>query len=367
MQTLNEFSQGLGDFFENSLNGYAITDRRGHLLKINATLAGWLGLPDRQVDYGRFSEKLSIGGRIYFETHLWPLLLMQGYFDEVAVEIRLADQSKMPVLINAQQRKDAEGQPSEIWITVFKATDRQIYEQNLKTSKAALENNLVDANLLAGLKDQFIAILGHDLRNPLGAIMAGTSMLSLAALSELDQRVVKVIDRSAHRMEELIGNIMDFARTRLGDGLVIDRQLTMMHPVLEQVVAELQSANPQREIISKFDFSEPVLCDGPRVGQLVSNLLANAITHGDTTKPVIIAASRSNNAFEITVTNSGRQIPPALIEKLFLPFTRESERSSQNGLGLGLYIASQIAKAHEGELSVASSEVETSFTLRIFE
>lgn len=355
------------DFFEHSLNGFALCDSKGRFLRINKRLGDWLEIGDDGIDNKRFSDFLRVGSKIYFETHLWPLLLMQGYFDEVAIEISSGTSSKMPVLVNAQQRKNGDGQPVAVWLTVFKATDRHIYEQNLKDAKRSLEISLENAKQVAILRDQFIAILGHDLRNPLGSVVAGASLLLRSTLSDQDLRVVQVIDRSSSRMAELINNIMDFARTRLGDSLVINREPTVMRPILEQVLAELQAMYPTREIISTVDFSEPVFCDGHRIAQLLSNLVSNAITHGDSSAPVMVSAIRNTGVFELTVVNRGQQIPDELLTKLFEPFTRESRRPSQNGLGLGLYIAYQIAKAHKGELVVDSSENETRFTMRIFE
>ena len=106
-------------------------------------------------------------------------------------------------------------------------------------------------------------------------------------------------------------------------------------------------------------------CDGARIAQLLSNLVANAITHGFDDTPVQVTAIISNNVFEMKVCNAGNQIPPERIQKLFEPFTRESDRPSQNGLGLGLYIASQIAKAHKAELSATSSKEQTCFCFRL--
>lgn len=355
----------LADIFEHALTGYAIADPQGRLIKINKTLAGWLGYKPEEIPDKRFSDLLSIGGRIYYETHLWPLLRMQGYFDEVAVELCCGKSSRMPVLINALERRDAAGQPLLIWFTVFKATDRHTYEQNLKEAKASLEISLANAQQVTTLREQFIAILGHDLRNPLGSILAGTSILSKSELPDNEQRIIDVVYRSSLRMAELINNIMDFARTRLGEGIVANRQPSFMEPVLMQVVEELKTIYPNRQIETSFNLKEPVLCDGPRVAQLLSNLVANAIMHGYPDTPVHVSASRSDSMFEMMVCNKGDQIPANMLEKLFEPFTRESHRPSQNGLGLGLYIASQIARAHKGEITATSSKEETCFLFRI--
>jgi sigma-B regulation protein RsbU (phosphoserine phosphatase) len=136
-------------------------------------------------------------------------------------------------------------------------------------------------------------------------------------------------------------------------------------PVLLQVIEELRRTAPDREIISDIILDAPVYCDAGRIGQLLSNLLANALTHGAATSPVRVNARASHNLFELTVSNSGPPIPAAALEKLFQPFFRREVRASQKGLGLGLHIASEIARAHGGTLQVASSDELTTFTLRV--
>jgi sigma-B regulation protein RsbU (phosphoserine phosphatase) len=166
-------------------------------------------------------------------------------------------------------------------------------------------------------------------------------------------------------MGELVNNIMDFARTRLGEGIIINRQDIILEPVLQQVVAEMKLIYPKIEITTLFAIIEPVNCDSDRIAQLLSNLLANAIKHGDPDSPVYIHAFSSKGNLEISVSNKGVPIPEDLHDYLFTPFTREVNRPSQHGLGLGLYISSEIARAHNAILSFNSSAKETRFTFRM--
>lgn len=353
------------DFFENSLSGFVITDGQGKILRINARLTQWLGRAPAQLTGQRFSDLLSIGGKIYYETHLWPLLRMQGYFDEVALELTVEGGQKLQVLVNALERKDENNVPQFIRVTVFKATDRRQYEQNLQLAKKQAENNLITERGMSALREQFIAVLGHDLRNPLGAVKGASELLSRSTLNERDSKIVAMIRRSCERMGELIENVMDFARIRLGTGIVINRQDTVLEPVLNQVVDELRASFRTCEIITSFDIVEPVNCDPSRISQLLSNLLANALTHGSQETPVYFNAKHCDGDFEMSVSNQGPVIPPAILQKIFEPFTRETARPSQHGLGLGLYIASEISRAHNGELTCMSSEKETKFTFRM--
>jgi signal transduction histidine kinase len=236
---------------------------------------------------------------------------------------------------------------------------------------AASEANLLDERETADLREQFIAVLGHDLRNPLASIEAGARLLMKENLSARGTSVVGLIQSSVGRMAELIDNVLDFARGRLGGGILLNVESQVpLKSVLEQVVEELQSAFPERAIDTHLDITEAVTCDRSRIAQLLSNLLGNALTHGAPYEAIRVAASTSDGTFELSVANRGDPIPPSTLERLFQPFFRVSGRQEQpglgqQGLGLGLYIACEIAHAHGGALDVSSTVEETRFTFRM--
>jgi signal transduction histidine kinase len=190
-------------------------------------------------------------------------------------------------------------------------------------------------------------------------------LLAKTPLNERAATIVGMVHQSVGRMADLIDNVMDFARGRLGGGLAINPRNTDLTPVLEHVVGELEIASPSRSVVREFNISGPVYCDGKRIAQLLSNLLANALVHGAADGPVKVSAAMENGNFTLAVTNTGEPIRQEAIDRLFEPFTREDVRPSQQGLGLGLYIASEIARAHAGELSVKSTDEQTCFTLRM--
>lgn len=214
-----------------------------------------------------------------------------------------------------------------------------------------------------GLREEFIAVLGHDLRNPLASIDAGAKMLQRAPLDDKSRSILRLMQSSVGRMSGLIDDVLDFARGRLGDGLIVEHaDAVPVKSMIEQVIAELSSSHPERRIVAEIgDVS--VRCDPARLGQLVSNLLANAITHGHAEGAITVQASVVCGLFELTVANPGDPIPAEVAEHLFKPFVRASAKPSHQGLGLGLYIASEIARAHNGELTVRSTDAETVFTL----
>jgi signal transduction histidine kinase len=226
--------------------------------------------------------------------------------------------------------------------------------------------NLLDERNASALREQFIAVLGHDLRNPLASISGGASLLRKEALSERGSRILDMVQGSVVRMSGLIDNVLDFARGRLGGGFTLSRQAGVdLEPVLQQVVSELRVGAQGRTIETDFALREAVNCDPSRFAQMVSNLLANGLTHGAPQEPVQIHAATDGAELKLWIANKGKPIPPGTIERLFQPFFRGEAQPSQNGLGLGLHIASEIAKAHGGALEVASTLQETRFTFRM--
>jgi signal transduction histidine kinase len=226
--------------------------------------------------------------------------------------------------------------------------------------------NLVDEQNTSALREQFIAVLGHDLRNPLASISGGVSLLRKEALSKRGGQILAMMHGSVVRMSGLIDNVLDFARGRLGDGIALSREPAVaLEPLLQQVVNELRIVAPGRTIKTDYAAPERVNCDPTRFEQMISNLLANALTHGSPDEPVRVHAGTDGAELELWIANRGDPIPPATMEQLFQPFFRGGAQPSQQGLGLGLHIASEIAKAHGGALEVVSTPEETRFTFRM--
>lgn len=231
----------------------------------------------------------------------------------------------------------------------------------LNTSEAAL----LDEREAARLREQFIAVLGHDLRNPLSSIAGTAGVLERTPLPEPVKGLVTRMHNSVRRMAGLIDNLLDFARGRLGGGFSLDLTPAPLTPALEQVVAELRMAFPDRKIDARFDLPERVPVDRARIAQLFSNLLGNALAYGAPAVPVRVHAGVNDGWLQLDVINAGVPISPETSARLFSPFARGEVSPNQGGLGLGLYIATEIARAHRGSLSVSSDAIETRFTLRV--
>lgn len=350
------------DMFENSPCGYITLQTSGRIERVNRTLLGWTGhTADAMMDR-KFSDFVNVAGRIYYETHIAPLLRMQGFFNEFAIEMVTAAGEPVQMICNALEGRDAAGRPLFTRLALLRATDRRRYEQELLAAREAAKTSLATERETSELREQFIAVLGHDLRNPLASISAGARVLGRDAKTEKEHQVVAMLQTTVMRMAGLIDNILDFARGRLGGGITLDRDSCVpLEPVLHQVIDELRLSSPGRQIEAEYAIDSPVDCDRSRIGQLVSNLVGNALSHGSSNEPVRVRAETSNGIFKFSVANGGDPIPPAALERLFEPFFRGEVRASRQGLGLGLHIASQIAKAHDGVLTVTSAPEETKF------
>jgi len=357
-------TEDLADLYENAPCGYVSLSPDARIVKVNRTLADWLGLPSDGLIGRSMHDLLSFGGRIAYETHLAPLLRIQGFVHEIALDLLHSDGTRIPVIANAAERRGSDGRHLFTRLTLFKAVDRRTYERSLVEARVKAEAQAKAEQDASVLREQFIAVLGHDLRNPLAALAAGVRMINAReTLSERGRRITREMGASAARASSLIDNVLDFARGRLGAGLGLSPDASQpLTPVLEQIVAEMRSIAPDREILTSFAIDEPLCCDRARIGQLLQNLLSNAVTHGSPDVPVTVEARTEGADLVVAVANGGDPIPETARAQLFQPFFRGAVRRSQNGLGLGLFIVSEIARAHGGTVEVSSDEAETRFT-----
>lgn len=290
-----------------------------------------------------------------------PTPAMYGFQSYISMPILLKDGSFFGTLCAIDPRPAQLKNPETIGMFKLFA---ELIAAHLDANRQ-LNADLVWERKSSELREQFIAVLGHDLRNPLASIAAGTLQLQKAQLDPKSSMIVGLMQKSVGRMSTLINDVLDFARGRLGDGLIINVGDDPIEPVLCEVVEEFKATHPDSAIHARFDLDGPIRCDAARIAQLFANLLGNALSHGAAGRPVKVHAARSGNAFELAVVNEGNPISPQAMERLFFPFARGGDEADQQGLGLGLYIASEIARAHGGEITVKSTPAETKFMFRM--
>jgi signal transduction histidine kinase len=217
----------------------------------------------------------------------------------------------------------------------------------------------------ASSRERFIAVLVHDLRNSLQSIAFGTEHLRQNMTDQRSLGVVERIERSSDRMTELVQNVLDLVRGRLSGGIPLAlKRADGLAAELRHVIAEVQSAHVRTRIEVALALAVPVVCDRHRLAQLLGNLLSNAITHGAPDASIQVRIIGSEKELEISVSNAGVTIPAERLSNLFEAFSHGPD-SLHQGLGLGLYIATGIANAHGGVLSVLSADGRTCFTFRM--
>jgi signal transduction histidine kinase len=207
-------------------------------------------------------------------------------------------------------------------------------------------------------RDMSLGILSHDLRNPISSIVTGATLLVNA--EENSDKTVKVAARmlnSAQRMNRMIGDLLDLTRTRFGERIPIVPAPMDLDPLCRQVIAELEGLRPVGDLRFTRDGNLHGEWDGDRIAQALSNLVRNAIQHGNSSDPIAIRAKDNGNEVRLEVHNSGPTIPPSALTTIFEPLVRHAaDERKRPGLGLGLYITSQIVLAHGGTLEVTSTE-----------
>lgn len=240
-------------------------------------------------------------------------------------------------------------------------------DQALAESVARYDEQVEEA------KETFLAILGHDLRTPLGAISSSaTFMLETDELEEPHRTLTLRIVGSARRSMTMVGDLLDFTRSRLGGGIPVVRTEMSLGKVVRDAVDEICAADPARRFRVDTRGEQRGCWDGARLSQALSNLIGNAVQHGAPGTTVSVEVRGEAEQVSIAIHNRGGVIPPEQLDGIFNPMktrqapTRASARGPTGSLGLGLYIADQIVTAHAGTIEVESSEAHgTTFTVRL--
>jgi PAS domain S-box-containing protein len=344
------------DLYENAPCGYMSTSHGGLIVRANRTFFLWTGYsPDQVLGRRRFADLLPPSGRIYYETHYAPLLMMQGKVREIALELTCADQSRLPVLINATLARDAQGRPQLIRITVFNATARREYEQELLRERRRAEQATEE-------KARFIAMVSHEIRSPLSAIVAVRQMLEKTELSPRQQQLVRMLKSSSEGLLELVNNVLDLGRFERGHELLELHEFDLR--VLVEASFEAMRARAELKGIAleqsiSGEVPQCVVGDALKINQVLTNLLSNALKfteHGTVRLSVHCEPTGAESvAITFSVSDTGMGIASDRLSNIFEEYAQEAHvRSRYGGTGLGLAISRGLVELHGGELSVQS-------------
>jgi phosphoserine phosphatase RsbU/P len=363
--------------YDNAPCGLLVARGSGQIVRINGTLCRWLGYEKRElIEVKRLQDLLNMGGRIFHQTHLAPLLRMQGSVAEVKLELRHKDGHMLPMMVNVAERQRGGELLQEA--AFFIAEDRHRYERELLLQRkraeelaerhaqaqkelAQAQTRLEDRALFA---EQMVGIVSHDLRNPLSAIRMATMVLERGDLSAQQRTVLGRINNSTGRAQRLIEDLLDFTQARLGRGLRMNPLPIDLHAVVSENVAELATSFPERQIRHVAQGSGGCNADADRIAQLLGNLVGNAASYGTPGEPITVTSELDGDSCTVRVHNHGDPIEPTLLPVLFEPMIRGVDSSRGGGVGLGLYIVAQIARAHGGRVDATSNAAEgTTFTV----
>ena len=359
------------DLYEHAPCGYLSALPGGMIVKVNQTFLTWTGYRREDlVGRKRFQDLLTAGGRIFHETHYAPLLRMQGAVREIEVEIVCADGRRLPALINSALTKDAAGEPLLVRTTVFNATDRKEYERELLRERQRAEQE-------SKAKADLISMISHEIRTPLNAIMGVGHLLGTTELSAKQQKYVRILHSSSESLLSLINDILDFSKIEAGKVSLEERSLDLRQ-IVQEIVDNLQVKAEEKGVVLAVHVDErvpgSVLGDPIKIGQVLTNLLGNAIkftAKGSVTVTLQVAERIANAvAIDFQVADTGIGIAPDRLPRIFDEFTQANYDIGlkYGGTGLGLSISKKLVELHGSHIAVESElgrGTTFSFTLRL--
>ena len=343
--------------------GFLVARDDGYVEQANRTLADMLdtmveGLVGHHVD-----TLLTTPSRIFYQSHFFPVLKLQGQVHEVYVNLNSASGSEVPVLLNAR-RRDTEHGPRYDWALIPMRTRNEYENEILKARRVAEE--------ASSAKDTFLSFVSHELRSPLAAVIGWTALLSRGDVEpDKARRGLEAIDRNAKLQLKLVDDMLDHARLASGKVRV---ELTHLdaRQVLEAVLDSLEATAAAKKIVLKREIGAGnmgIAADPDRLQQVFWNVLNNAVKFTPEGGRVTAAIRRSDGWIEVTVTDTGKGITAAFLPYVFESFRQEEGRvvRAEGGLGLGMSITRQLIELHGGSISAASEGPGkgSTFTLRL--
>jgi PAS domain S-box-containing protein len=365
------YEECLDELYESAPCGYLSTAPNGRIVKVNQTFAGWMGCHREELTSGRrFIDLLTIGGKIFYETHFALLLQMHGNVTEVALDMVCQGGVVLPALVSAVQKRDEAGRPLLNRITVFNATERRSYERELVAARVRAEETASElarvnselarsnAALLKANEElgQFAYAASHDLQEPLRTITTYAQLLADRHRRTLNEEAMLYLDKIVHgsgRMAILIRDLLALSQAQ-GSNLVV--RATDLDGIVAFALANLSSAIEESHADITRDKLPVMMVDAARISQVFQNLIGNAIKYA---KPgeaprVHISAVKEQQEWIISVRDNGLGFEPRYAEQIFGIFKRLHGREI-SGTGIGLAICKKVVEAHGGRIWATSS------------
>jgi PAS domain S-box-containing protein len=370
--------------FDHAACALLLTAADGTILKANGMACTWLGYAEEElVGKVRMRDLLPVGARLFYHTHCQPILQVQGSVAEIQVDLRNRRQERLPMLINISRRYEPDGIVDH-W-ALFKASDRRAYERELlaarKAAEAALEARRsaeaelqkLNAQLSAAdrRKDEFLATLSHELRNPLAPMRSALDILKLKFGQGMDHRPLQAFDRQLRHLTRLVDDLMEVSRITQGR-MQLRRAPVELSALVHGAAHDLAATMAAAHHTLHLSITEPpVIVDGDatRLAQVVINLLTNAAKYTPDGGTIELRLSCDDGIAEIQVRDNGIGLPAPALATVFDMFSQlePALERSKGGLGIGLALVRGIVELHGGSVSAASPGpgLGSTFTIRL--
>jgi PAS domain S-box-containing protein len=359
------------ELFDHAACGLLLTDANGLVLCVNTTICHWLGYEKEElVGKMRMLDLLPVGARLFHHTHCQPILQVQGSVAEIQVDLRNRRQERLPMLINISRRQMGEHSVDH-W-AVFKAADRQAYERELLSARKAAETALearrgAEAQLQAlnvqlsaadRRKDEFLATLSHELRNPLAPMRSALDILKMKFGHGGDERLLQAFDRQLRHLTRLVDDLMEVSRITQGRMQLRRAPVelcALVRSAAQDMAATIEAA---RHVLRLSVAPEPVVVDGDaiRLSQVVVNLLTNAAKYTPDGGTIELQLACEPGFAEIRVRDTGIGIPASALATVFNMFSQlePALERAKGGLGIGLALVRGIVELHGGSVRAHS-------------
>jgi PAS domain S-box-containing protein len=361
--------------FQHAPCGLLVCTADGAIVRANATFCRWLGYAEADLlGHKRLQDLLTIGGKLFHQTHCAPLLAIQGSVAEVQLEMQTRTRERIPVLINIVRRREGERMLDECAVMI--TNDRRSYERELlrerKNAEAALaarlgaEERLREVNEQLSLehrrKDEFLATLAHELRNPLAPMRNVLEVIRLKqAIAPANGWILDVLNRQTTQLAHLVDDLMDVSRISQ-NRLQLRRKRCDLVTIVQAAVDDI--AGMARAAGHSLSVSLPaqvltVDADETRLAQIVTNLLTNAVKYTPNGGRISLDLTTDGGQGVIAVQDNGIGIPPEALRSVFEMFSQLTPalERSQGGLGIGLALVRGLVDLHGGSISAASAGV----------
>lgn len=344
------------DLYQNAPFGYLSMRGDGKIVTINHTLLGWLGYTwDEVVQEKSFQDLLSMGGKIYFETHLMPLLQMQGEVSEINIELKTKGLAQLPTLVNARRITNGSGLQPVYRFSVLDISQRKLYELELKKAREMAEQSVQRLKQVNQELEQFAYTASHDLQAPLNTISGLMGLLEQNGhfpSGSQESKYFSLIKSNAHRMKLMIKDLLEYSKI---DGNVIYFEAVSLNEACETALEMMQDQVIKSN--ATFTIAEmPKICgDKIKLIRLFQNLFSNAIKYQSDAAP-LVSVDVEDKIYEIIVSvkDNGMGIEMEYADQIFGFMKRLHSHDRIPGTGIGLSACKRIVEIHGGTIGVKS-------------